>query len=125
MYLLLPKIYMHFESIMSKDLEGRLGAKRHSGANHRKGANENVPRDKNDDLPSTSHDSAKLLSYRAGECEPMYKNERVFINFCCAGRVNKTETLTNLEVTMTIIPEIKFPISLTIGEFTQNNILAG
>lgn len=58
MYLLLPKIYMHFESIVSKDLEGRLGAKRHSGANHQKGANENVARDKNvDDLLSTSHDS--------------------------------------------------------------------
>lgn len=99
---------MHFESIVSKDLEGRLGAKRHLGANHRKDANENVVRDKNvDGLLSTSHDSVKLLSYRAGECEPMYKNEQV-INFCCAGHVNKTKTLTNLEVTMTIISEINF-----------------
>lgn len=110
---------MHFESIVSKDLEGRLGAKRHSGANHRKGANENVSKDKNvDDLLSTSHDSAKLLSYRAGEmwtdvqewaCYQFWLRRPRQQN----GNFNKSRSNSD-----DYFPEIKFPIGLTIDEFT-------
>lgn len=99
MYLLLPKIYMHFESIVSKDLERQARGKTTFGSQSPEGRKTKMCRQGQERRRSTEHisyDSAKLLSYTApAKCEPMYKNERVFINFCCAGRVNKTETLTN------------------------------
>lgn len=79
MYLYYLK-YMHFESIVSKDLEGRLGGKTTFGSQPPEGRKRKCV------FPGTrasttyrAHldDSAKLLSYRAGECDPMYKNEQV------------------------------------------------